>query len=455
MNQFQKSSFIFEFSGMPKSGKSTVIELVSNYLRRRGFRALVHSDNGTYAPISKDHIGALNIYLGAQASQHILEVGYAENDGFIISLMDRGLFDRCVFSETLKRRGQIPDDEDRSMKSFFTDNRFTTLIDHVFVFDTEVSDCVRRETLNSLHDAPGAVMNDSFLSDFRSAIHSVIEHYSHRFGGISVINTSQLDNRIRDVARLVAVEIETQLLKSQDTAPYFNVKVENDEGSTIVVAPGIDKKPMPYVIQHKGNIYYRYMERLYHLKKPDFMNPKDAAELCDVRADLIDEIVDFDLNRKLVEAASEYTKNKLSDRENIRILDFGCGTGLSTDLLSECLSSKAEKIIGLDISEKAKNLCSSKGHEAFIYKSGLKMDLPHTDYDVIFSFFVMHFDIPSEDLKSLHENSKDSAFFIFNLYNCGVDHVTPRLLDAGWGSPQEIQFQSRRSNHKLFVSFKV
>lgn len=128
------AKLIYEFSGLPKSGKTTIIDIVSHYFRRKGFRVLVHRDTGTYAPIRKNELGALNIYLASQAVTFLLETYYSAHSDHQLIFIDRGLFDRCVFSETLRELGYIDERECAVVNNFLLTPRLTGTLARVFLF---------------------------------------------------------------------------------------------------------------------------------------------------------------------------------------------------------------------------------------------------------------------------------------------------------------------------------
>src|SRR6266851_7997033 len=138
------------------------------------------------------------------------------------------------------------------------------------------------------------------------------------------------------------------------------------------------------------DVYYRYMNFLYLPKPPESLTTEQIIEVCDVRIEYFNEIVDQKYNRQMIaNIINCLSPNLISVDAPIKVLDFGCGTGLSSKLLSEYLSNL--QIVGVDISEKAILECCQQDLTAFLIHP--EEPLPFEDYsfDMIFAIFVMHF----------------------------------------------------------------
>src|SRR6185436_13046244 len=96
-----------EFAGMPKSGKTTVLDIVSHHLRRSGILLNEFHGGGRYAPIDKSSLPALNMYLGGEAVAFILTRAHREKAVNRLFLLDRGIVDRCIFTRALAALGKL------------------------------------------------------------------------------------------------------------------------------------------------------------------------------------------------------------------------------------------------------------------------------------------------------------------------------------------------------------
>lgn len=146
---------------------------------------------------------------------------------------------------------------------------------------------------------------------------------------------------------------------------------------------------------------------------------------------------------------------KLSFRP-ARIMDYGCGTGSATPLLSELL--RAESIIGVDTSEKslevARRIHSSSSHRFFPnhqYK-------PEASLDLIYCNGVFHHIPPAERLAELGyiwNCLRPGGIFAFwenNPWNPGTRYVMSRIpfdRDAVTLTPAEARGLLCRAGFKI------
>lgn len=79
-------------------------------------------------------------------------------------------------------------------------------------------------------------------------------------------------------------------------------------------------------------------------------------------------------------------------RENLKVLEFGCGTGEYTRHLAKRMPKS--KIIGLDISKEiikiAKKKCSAYSNTSFVVQSAYDTRFKRESFDAICGFYVLH-----------------------------------------------------------------
>ena len=111
--------YFFEFSGTPKSGKSTCIEIVPHFFRRVGFRVLSPTEGASRRTprYLRDNWFRFNIWSASYALTHILE-GLSSPERYHIAILDRGLFDALVWIQLLADRKQIALDDLKKVHEF-------------------------------------------------------------------------------------------------------------------------------------------------------------------------------------------------------------------------------------------------------------------------------------------------------------------------------------------------
>ncbi|GGM11693.1 MULTISPECIES: hypothetical protein [Micromonospora] len=192
-----------EFAGMPKSGKTTIVDVISHYLRRSGADIAEFHGGGRYAPVGKEDLGALNVYLACQAVQYLLE-GNSRRRSPQIHLMDRGPVDRFIFTDALTRMGRVSDSHQALVTALLgcTD---VPRPDLCFIFVTTPELSLDRETRNKLSTGAGRVMNRSFLHELEFSARAVADTRADigMASKVVLVDTAELNGRVVDTAHTV------------------------------------------------------------------------------------------------------------------------------------------------------------------------------------------------------------------------------------------------------------
>lgn len=197
---------IIEFSGTPKSGKSTCIDIVSHFFRRLRYRVLSPSEGASRrTPYHlRGDLVAFNTWSASYALTHILESLYDPHD-YQLVILDRGLFDALAWFQLLVSRGQINQETCDQVHNFFLIDKWRSIIDEVFLFTADPDTSMDRENQNALIDEPGSTMNPPSLQELNSAYSSVRDRYANDFQHFEMIDTSSSqDTTPQSTAALVA-----------------------------------------------------------------------------------------------------------------------------------------------------------------------------------------------------------------------------------------------------------
>lgn len=201
-----QQDYLFEFAGMPQSGKSTIEDIVAHYLKRQGFIIEEYRGGSRYSPLRFSSIADLNVLLACRAVEFVISTSGREKEVHKIFLLDRGLIDRYIFTNVLLRQGKIDDDTAAATKTFLTSSRLLKRMDGVFIFATTPELAIMRENENKLVKSVGGVMNPAFLSDMRSVIEDDIKLVRSLLKNVHVelIDTSKENGKVEDTAGSVA-----------------------------------------------------------------------------------------------------------------------------------------------------------------------------------------------------------------------------------------------------------
>ncbi len=181
-----------EFSGTPKSGKSTCIDIVAHFFRRLNFKALAPTEGASKRTpyYLKDNWVAFNTWSASYALTHILE-GLYSSDKYHLAILDRGLFDTLAWFQVLLDRDAISQETCDKVHQFLIVDEWKSVIDEVFLFRADADTSLERENQNTLIDDPGSAMNLEFLTALNEAYESVQHKYSSNFRHFEKIDTSK------------------------------------------------------------------------------------------------------------------------------------------------------------------------------------------------------------------------------------------------------------------------
>jgi predicted NUDIX family phosphoesterase/thymidylate kinase len=215
---------IIEFSGAPKAGKTRSIGGLELFLKRNGIKAEVFTERASIAPIkSKGHLN-FNVWVSCASLQGMLEALYRDLDVFIL---DRGVFDALVWNEWLKMTGKITPHEAAQVAQFFTMDRWTDIVDLIFVLTCDPKVSIEREYADQLTTKRGTIMEEGTLNQFKEAASKTIKEYEPKFKRLVQIDTTKTKTR-QGVAMIVdeTLKVLSEFLdESIGVVPASAVKV--------------------------------------------------------------------------------------------------------------------------------------------------------------------------------------------------------------------------------------
>jgi hypothetical protein len=202
--------YFFEFAGMPKSGKSTVADVVVHFFKRTGTPVTEFHGGGRYVPIDKKARGSLNLVIACRTAEYLVTQSEREVVTPRIYLLDRGPFDCCVFTTALVESGTISREEAASVESLLTVPRIAGRIDGVFAFITTPALSLSREASHKLSVGAGRVMNESTLARLRNTTRNAVETAT-AFQPATLIDPGAADGDIAECARFVIERMKARM----------------------------------------------------------------------------------------------------------------------------------------------------------------------------------------------------------------------------------------------------
>ena len=227
-------NYVFEFAGMPQSGKTSVRENLAHYLKRMEY-PFVEFNGGSRSselPIYDMPIGELNGELAQRIAKFVRSIATEQHSGHHIYLLDRGLVDRCIFTDTLVQDYKASHVQAKKVYESLIVPEYLEKLDGVFIFSTSPETALEREYEGKLVKrenvrSQGDVMNEPFLQK----MHQVVDNLHsenwygearHYVGHVEFIDTSYRNTNMQQVAQNVFnsimrwhPELELQLMPTR------------------------------------------------------------------------------------------------------------------------------------------------------------------------------------------------------------------------------------------------
>jgi thymidylate kinase len=196
---------IIEFAGMPKSGKTTVLDITAHYLRRQKLPVAEFHGGGRYAPVGKSDLPELNVYLACEAIRYVLAADQLYREPRI-HLMDRGIIDRMIFTLALNSIGRLSDEQRDCTLGVLGLPEVVSKVDKTLVFVTDPQLSLSREVHNKLSASDGRVMNTPLLTALQTAAETW-QQSAARIPPTITVDTAVLDGDIQRTAFTVLTGI--------------------------------------------------------------------------------------------------------------------------------------------------------------------------------------------------------------------------------------------------------
>lgn len=200
---------VIEFSGSPKAGKTTTIDIVGHFYRRLGFQVWAPTEGAskrTPYHLKRDLVAFNSWSLNYAISELLLAYHNVDSPDLII--LDRGPFDSLAWMAMLQERGDISADNYNTIRDYATLEKWSSLVSKIFVFVCSPQISLMRENESKLTAAPGTAMNDEMLS----AMLAQYENLANESGAYPIVKIDTSSGMTqKETAYMVAREVLTTL----------------------------------------------------------------------------------------------------------------------------------------------------------------------------------------------------------------------------------------------------
>jgi ubiquinone/menaquinone biosynthesis C-methylase UbiE len=190
-----------------------------------------------------------------------------------------------------------------------------------------------------------------------------------------------------------------------------------------------------------GRCYAKRCENFY---TPADATPHEVEQFFDYIAGEYEQTIDLRLNRlvvrRMLAAAQEFaTRHR---RQDVRVLDFGCGTGLAWEEVQARRRRNGTcpppLLYGCDLASKMIQQSKLKGFEDVYKCSYAKTDFPTQFFDVIFCSFVAHYFADARPFDEMKRILRPGGLIIFNLPRQSYDQKPYYESVLQNGSPETV-----------------
>lgn len=205
---------VIEFAGMPKAGKTTVVNEIHRFLKRCGFKTKMIGEKASICPIRDKKDASFNIWTVCQTLSDLLvdtQSPPGAGDPEIV-LIDRGIFDAVTWLRLLERLKRLKPDERRAVEEFVLLEDWRKRISQVFLLTVNPAEALAREEGLLPISVLGSIMNIEVLTQTKCNALQCAEELEPYFN-IKTIDTSKKDSAAvtRKVADMVLDSIESHL----------------------------------------------------------------------------------------------------------------------------------------------------------------------------------------------------------------------------------------------------
>jgi SAM-dependent methyltransferase len=161
--------------------------------------------------------------------------------------------------------------------------------------------------------------------------------------------------------------------------------------------------------------YVRLVDRFY---LPTVPEPAVSGALFDLIAHVYDQLISSEVNLEIARLLLEAVvpPPEIHGSAQLRILDFGCGTGLALCALRDLGNPLANQIelVGTDLSPRMLEFAARRGEEVLKLEEWRQM--PVASVDGAISSFVLHYGVPQADSALIAGQLSPGARFAANYF---------------------------------------
>jgi hypothetical protein len=161
----KRRPLFLEFAGTPKSGKTTTLSAIHQFLKRNGVTVQTFQERASVAPLLDKGTASFNTWVTCATLNGMIEA--LEDEKLDVMILDRGLFDGLVWIDWQEKTHRLSRPDAETFRRFILTPRWRDLIDAIFVMHCDAKTSLEREHAKQITLRRGSIMNDSTLEQLR------------------------------------------------------------------------------------------------------------------------------------------------------------------------------------------------------------------------------------------------------------------------------------------------
>ena len=186
----QKRPIVIEFSGSPKSGKTSCINSLELFLKRNGFTVKTIQERAGVCPVTDKRNPMFNIWTACASLAGMIGTLENKNSEIDVLILDRGIYDSLCWFNWLVKKGKMEVEQQKRVEDFLLMKDLVNPIDIVFSFVASPETSISREYTNLLTNKLGSIMNKTVLQEYKDSIEEVAQTKKQYFHKVFVIDTT-------------------------------------------------------------------------------------------------------------------------------------------------------------------------------------------------------------------------------------------------------------------------
>lgn len=174
-----RAPVIIEFSGSPKSGKTTNIDIIEHFFKRSKFKVWAPSEGAskrTPYNLRRDLVAFNSWSLNYAISELLLS--YHNIDMPHLVILDRGPFDSLAWMGVLQHDKKLSPEDYAVIRNFALLPKWADVIDRIYLFTCAPDISLERENALKLTERSGLAMNSGMLENLLQQYTSLAKNES-------------------------------------------------------------------------------------------------------------------------------------------------------------------------------------------------------------------------------------------------------------------------------------